>query len=358
MTIRITVLKRRSGEQRPDSSTHSPRALDQWVASKLKTPRLSHNLKNFQRAMMLLLLFVGIATTLGCRSLHNNRLTRGLTSARQYSLRGADYLQQRNYREAGPLFSEALKHSDADERAHWGMAEVLWSRDQCEKATDHMSRAAALSGNSPELLVRLGEMHLEEGKLDKALEQAETVLAQDRQNPQAWALKGQVLRRRELVDDAHDCYQLALIHDPQNAQTRMALAEIYQLLGRPQRSLATLDQLADNQPTEQIPARAWMLKGQALSALGQSVDAKECLQHAALCAGDTDAQVLLELAQIQYASGDLAEARLCLGRALRNNPNNPHALNFQSVLDRSFEDYSRGSAVPVKTVGFQDVRKN
>ncbi len=277
----------------------------------------------------------------GCRTLRTKRHTRNLTAARQLSLRGADHLQQQNYSEAEPLFSEALKHSYADERAHWGKAEVLWTQGQREQAIAHMNQAVELSGNNPDLLVRLGEMYLDEDQLEAALQQADLVLARDRQHPEAWALKGRVLRLRNALPDSLDCYQIALIHKPVNPDVRLALADIYDAMGRPQRALATLDQLADDQPTEQIPARAWMLKGQSLAALGQSAEARNCLQQAATCACESETELLLDLAQLQYESGDLAEARICLGRALRNNPHDPYALQFQNVLDQSFRQYSR-----------------
>lgn len=282
----------------------------------------------------------------GCRSLRSNRHTRHLAEARQLSLRGAGLLQEENYTEAGPIFSEALQHSTADERAHWGLAEVLWKGGSCSEATEHMARAAELSGKNPDLIVRLGEMQLDQGKLDAALEQAELVLSLNRQHAEAWALKGQVLRESDRLDESLDCFQRALILKPTNATARVALADIYHELGRPQRALATLDQLADYQPTEMIPARAWMLKGQALAALGEQNEAKQCLHLAAQCATGSETQLLLDLAQMQYAGGDLAEARVCLGRALQNNPNNPNALHFQNVLDRSFAEYSPEASVP------------
>lgn len=294
----------------------------------------------------------------GCRTLGSKRQTRELAAARQYSLRGADHLQQHNYQEAGPLFSEALKHSSADERAHWGLAEVLWMRGERIPAIEHMARAAELSGHNPDLLVRLGEMHLSEGDLERSLEQADLVLARDRQHAKAWELKGQVLRQRDLLEESLDCYQRALIYQPKNPAARVALADIYHVLGRPQRALATLDQLADDQPTEQIPARAWLLKGQALASLGQDVEAKNCWRHAALCAEEQEAQLLLDLAQLQYTSGDLAEARICLGRALKNNPDDPHALQFRNTLDRSFADYDMPASVPIRAAHWQRDRQD
>lgn len=305
-----------------------------------------YGMPNEARLLLVLTLSLHLLALGGCRTFRGDRHTRNLSEARQFSLRGAGLLQDNNYSEAESLFGEALSRSPADERAQWGMAEVLWRQGQQEKAVEHMSLAADLSGKNPDLLVRLGEMHYGQGEWDEALRQADEAISISRQHADAWALRGKVLRSRDQTEEALDCYQRALIHNPANSQARVAVAEIYHALGRPQRALATLDQLADNQPTEAIPARAWMLKGQALAALGERGDAKDCLRQATLCAECDDPQLMLELARLQYETGELAEARVCLGRALQSSPHDPDALNLQRVLDQSFDHMSGGYGRP------------
>ncbi len=243
------------------------------------------------------------------------------------------------------MFEQALGQSTADERAHWGMAEVLWEQAAEERAIAHMTQAAQLSGQNPDMLVRLGEMHATRGQLDIAAVQAEAALAMDRQHARAWALKGRVLKQQGEFHEALDGLQRALIHDPYSSDVRVQVAEIYAALGQPQRAMATIDQLADHQPTEAIPARAWMLKGQALAGMGQSQDATECLRQAALCADDQDHELLLELAQQYFSAGESAEARFLLGKVLKTNPNNPQARQFQNQLSASFAQ----SSPPVQT---------
>ncbi len=286
------------------------------------------------------MVMVGVALSavgVGCRALRDNRHTRALSMARQLSLRGAGMLQEENYEQAGPLFSEALRQSPADERAQWGMAEVLWEQGQRDDAIAHMETAVRLSGQSPELLVRLGQMYRQNGNLEASFLAAEKALQRDRQYYAAWSLKGAVLMDQQRFDDALDCYQRALIHRPDDAEARIALAELYQRLDRPQRALATLDRLADANPTSGLPAKAWMLKGQALAALGQSSEAKQCLRQAALCADDDDGELLIRLAELQSEFGELAEARVCLGRALQAGQDDPRLAGLQRKLDERFE---------------------
>lgn len=302
-----------------------------------------------------ILLLIAFGGT-GCRSLRSQRHIQKLSEARVLSLEGASHLEQENYQEARTLFSEALKHSPEDERAHWGMAEVLWKQGEFTPAAQHMAQATSISGENPDLLVRLGEMYLSEGSLPEALDQAERALARNRQHPEAWALKGQILRAQNELEESLECYLRALSYKPNNPSSRVALAEIYNVMGRPQRALATLDKLADDQSAELIPAKAWLQKGQAWSILGQTADAKKCWRHAALCANDSETDLLLELAKIQYSAGELAESRLCLGRALRNNPNNPLALSFQQQLDESFDKVSQDDKVAALPASWLDPR--
>jgi predicted Zn-dependent protease len=271
------------------------------------------------------------------------------------SLRGAEALQQKKYGDAETFFSEAIRQSPADERAQAGYAEVLRQKGQVQSATEHMTSAVEISGGNPDLVVRLGQMHLEQGELPLALAQADLALRNQRTHAGAWALKGDVLRQQRQLQDALDCYHRSLIYRADAPQVQIALAEIYRQLDKPQRALATLNNLADHHSPEQIPPRAWLLKGQALADLGEDAEATRCLRLATQYAGESQCGLLLELASAQYDCGDLAEARLCLGRVLRQEPTNPSALQLQSQLDQSFVQMAsdQNGKIPVMNVNFQ-----
>ncbi len=298
-------------------------------------------------------MFLLLVCTVGCRALRSNRQTRELAAARQMSLRGAEALQQKKFSDAESLFAEAIRQCPADERAQWGYAEVLWQRGQTEQATVHMLKAAETSGGNPDLVVRLGQMYLEQDDPARAIQQADLALRSQRTHSGAWALKGDSLRKQNQLQAAMDCYQRSLIHRPDAPAVQVATAELYRQLGRPQRALSTLDNLADHNPPEKIPPRAWMLKGLALADLGEDQEAKRCWRQAAQYASESQSELLLELASVQFANGDLAEARLCLGRVLQQDARNPRALGLQAQLDKSFAELSSGQG-EVKTlpVGF------
>ncbi len=291
----------------------------------------------------------------GCRAIRNHRQTREQGSARQLSLRGAEALQQQKYSDAESLFGEAIRQSPVDERAQWGYAEVLLQRGQLQPAIEHMTKAVATSGGNPDLVVRLGQMFLEQNELQRAGEQAEVALQIQRKHAGAWALKGDVLRQQRQLQEALDCYHRSLIYRSDAPQVQVALAEIYRQLGRPQRALATLDHLQDHLAPEQVPPRAWLLKGQALADLGENTEAQRCFHLASQYAGETQSGLLLELASVQHECGDLAEARLCLGRVLQHDPSNPGALQLQNQLDQSFIRMAadQSAKVPAMHVPYQ-----
>jgi len=300
------------------------------------------------RRVGLILALVGWSALVGCRVLRN-RDTRDLSSARQLSLRGADALQQRKYADAESLFVEALRQSPGDERAQWGYSEVLWQRGEQAQATQHMLKAADLSGGNPDLLVRLGQMYLEQDDLTRALQQADAALRSHRNNPAAWALKGDVLRAQGQLEPAIDCYHRALIYRPDWPDVQVTLAELYRLSNRPQRALATLDRLRDQRSGSQLPPRAQLLRGQALADLSQYEAARMCLRQATHALPDEQSDLLMEFAQVQYQLGDTIEASLCLGRLLKQKPDDLAALRLLSEVNQAL---ARGpeANVPIRTV--------
>jgi Tfp pilus assembly protein PilF len=259
-----------------------------------------------------------------------------MMAARQLSLRGADSLQQQKYNDAEALFAEALKNCPTDERAHWGMAEVLFHQGNHAAATRHMHDAVQLSQSNPDLLVRLGEMRLAEGQSQQALQQANMALESNRQHAGAWELCGCVHQQGGDWEKAMEAYHRSLMTDPNNPAVQMALARAYYEIGKPQRALATLERMSDLQAKEYQSAETWMLKGAALAKLGQMDESRLCLREAQQRADDGQAQVLLNLARLQAEQGDMASARTNLGRVLSKQPNLSEALLVQSELEQKF----------------------
>lgn len=257
-----------------------------------------------------MLILLSVAS--GCRVWRRPPVGEALAGARQLSLRGAESLQQEKWQDAETYFSEALKESGMDERAHWGFAETMWKKGDRVLATQHMKEAVRLSGGNPDLAVRLGQMQLEQGSLDEAAQQAKSALEVNRRHPGAWALQGDVLVAWQQWDKALASYHRALIYQPDFPAVQMAVAELYHRTDRPQRALATLDRLGDEHPLERMPVRAQWLRAESLARMGRIRESKQVLVSAEQRLAACDSDTILALAQTRYSLGDMAECQSLL----------------------------------------------
>ncbi|MFO0941907.1 MAG: tetratricopeptide repeat protein [Pirellulales bacterium] len=300
-----------------------------------------------------LILVIAICPFLGCRSFGQRKPNpMSMAAARQLRLRGADALQQQKYSDAEALFAESLRHSPNDEQAHWGLAEVLYQRGECNQAAQHMNEAAKISGNDPARLVRLGEMQMEAGQVDQAMVQADMALASDWQSAKAWELRGRVLEKRGQSQEAMEAYHRSLLSQPNNPAVQIALASIYLQLDRPQRALATIERMSDLQNPSYDKADTWLLKGTALARLGQTEESRHCLKEASQRVNGANCELCLQLAKLQSEVGDWSDARANLGRVLSQYPNHPDALLVQQQLEKRFrEQPGAGSTIPATGTG-------
>jgi tetratricopeptide (TPR) repeat protein len=255
----------------------------------------------------------------GCASLAKHKTDQTIVSARQLSLRGISASQQGQWREAEVFFSRACEMCPLDERIRYHYAETLWQLGSRQPAVAHMEEAVRLSGGNAELSVRLGDMYLASGDLQRAALQAELAIQTDRQLASAWALRGDVLREMGRDEDALASYHRAMSQQAHYPRVQLATAEIYSRQKRPARALATLRTLADGYPSGETPQQVVVLQGLALKELGRYDAAVELLAAAAK-QGPPSAELLVQLAETQWLAGDAANARLTLQSAITQSP--------------------------------------
>jgi tetratricopeptide (TPR) repeat protein len=194
-----------------------------------------------------------------------------------------------------------------------------------------MDEAVRLSGGDAGLLVQLGQMHLARGDRDRAQQCAQRAIAADRQSASAWALLGDTQRTAHNVEEALASYHRALTYEAFFPHVQLAVAEIYQSQGKPQRSLATLTALEDRYGTNQAPAEVFVAQGRALKQLGRFDDAALKLT-AAIARGSTHSDIFCELAEAQWQSGDAVNARLALASALEQSPQHARSLQLRQAM--------------------------
>jgi tetratricopeptide (TPR) repeat protein len=245
-----------------------------------------------------------------------------------------DAMQQGRWDEAERIFAGAVKACPDDERARGCYADTLWHRGACEQALVHMQQAVKLSGQDPQRLVQLGEMHLAMKQLGKASECADQAIAKNGRLSTAWALRGEVRMARGQFDDALADYHRSLAYSSHQPRVQMAVAQIYRRQTRPQRALSTLETLAEQYPPGEAPIDVVALQGTTLKALGRHQEAAEMLASAA-GRGSPSADLLFELSEAQFLSGDASAAEASLASALAQDPRHTAGLALRGQLEQS-----------------------
>lgn len=216
---------------------------------------------------------------------------------------------------AKDLLLRAVQQGPTDVDARQRLAEVLWKSGAEDEALQHVDAAVRLAPHDANTLVWAGEMRLARGQLDVAVASAEAAIAHDQNCAPAWSLRGRARRRCNELELALADLQQSLRYNPQAPEVLLESAELQYQLGRPERCLTTLHRLLDIYSPGDEPRRALWLEGLAFQAIDRPSDAVASL-YAASQRGDSQPDLLYQLAVAQQAMGDLASARATAREAL------------------------------------------
>ncbi|MCO8125530.1 tetratricopeptide repeat protein [Stieleria sp. TO1_6] len=256
-----------------------------------------------------------LAASGGCRAISRIGESRQSLTARKMSRQGMQAMHHGHWDAAEQLFSDALTISDADDRAHRGLSEAYWKRDQRESAITHMEKAVQLSAADPRLVGRLGQMYLQVGRLDDAQRQSEIALAAERNSAEIWALRGDCLKESGDHEQALAAYHRALAIQPDFVDAKLQIAELYLNNDQYDRLLATLDQIDSSGDESIVPTRVHMLRGIAMRNLDRPELAVEHFAKASK-SDPTRAEPHLQLAAIELENGKPDSASLSIARAM------------------------------------------
>ncbi|KAA1260591.1 cellulose synthase subunit BcsC [Rubripirellula obstinata] len=250
---------------------------------------------------------------------------------------------------AESLFTDALDISQADDRAHWGLAESYWNRGDKELAAQQMEQAVRLSAGDPRFVGRLGEMYLELGRLAEADQHSQMALSGSRDSPEAWRLRGDCLRAAGQADEALGAYHRALALQPDFPAVQIQAADIYRSQERFDRLLATLDQLEDSMGADKTPSRADLLQGIALRKMGRSGEARRSFVRAGQ-KDPGDAAPHLELAMLALDEGDFVSADLFVQTALSIDPAKVEEERWATIFEQQQQQRLAADRNPVSTL--------
>lgn len=252
----------------------------------------------------------------GCSTLRKPKLVPdSVATCRQLSCEGVAAMERGHYEHAHELLEKAVTASPGDIDARRQLAEVLWRSGARQEAVAHMQAAVSLDTRHASTVVRAGEMLLGVGATDRARARANEAIALDGTLPTAWALRGRASRQQGDLESALADLQQALRFAPHAPDVLQDAAELQYQLGRPQRSLATVQHLLELSPPASQPREALWLAGLAYGAVNRHDDAVATLQ-AATERGDPHPELLCQLAHAQRAAGQPAAAAATVRQAL------------------------------------------
>ena len=278
-----------------------------------------------------LLLALAVCAAAGCRSLSRSRDNPDLDASRRLASQGVDAIQHNRWDEGEAFLRQSLELHPHDDRTHRQYAETLWRRGDTNRALSHMEKALRLSGGDPTLRAQLGERYLSLNNLAAAELQARQSLQDNPRLAEGWALLGDVQKQRGQWADALASYHQATHHRGRYPKVQLAIAEIHQLQGRHQRSLATLRALAEGYPPHQTPPHVNYLQGLALKEMGRYESATEQLLLARN-RGPAHSDLLFHLADAQWRGGDSQEAHRNLAAALAMDPQHVASRRLQTQI--------------------------
>jgi tetratricopeptide (TPR) repeat protein len=267
----------------------------------------------------------------GCRLPgHEGPAPKSLVECRRLSQQGVAALDRGRQPDAEALLAKAVAACPADAEARRHYAEALWRRGARTEAVAQLEESGRLAGDDAVVWSRLAEMYLANGQLDLAWKNAERAIDLDPRLPSAWAIRGGVFRSSSQPGEALTCYLRALGYAPKDRAILTEVAELYRQQNEPERSLQTLQCLADTYSPGEEPAQLEQFLGQTYLALGRYDDAVESFSLA-VTRGKPTAEMLCQLGEAQLLAGNLTEAATTAERALALQPRNPQSL---ALLER------------------------
>jgi tetratricopeptide (TPR) repeat protein len=252
-----------------------------------------------------------------CASLRNRSpVDEDMAYARRLTQQGVDESLHGNWAHAEQQFRDALRRCPENCEAREKLAECLWKRGEAKQAIGEMTQAIQLSGgHDVSMLVALGEMYFQTGQVDEAGRLADRAIELDSQNPRAFKLSGAVEQRRGNLAGALATFHRALAYAPNDAELRLATAQVYYQLDRPLRTLASLDRIDELEAARPLSIRALHLQGLALIGLQRHHEAVDALLAAHTMCDTPSADILIDLASAQMKAGQYSDAQLTIQQA-------------------------------------------
>lgn len=136
---------------------------------------------------------------------------------------------------------------------HYLMGQLSYLDDDFEKARKNFSVAGDLSANpEPELHIKLAELFIQSGDLEKAIRETGRALEVVPGNLNYLLLKAGALEALGKVSEAEENYASVLKSDPARLDTVLPLASLYVTAGRAPEAISALEAFTARRPAEPV----------------------------------------------------------------------------------------------------------
>jgi tetratricopeptide (TPR) repeat protein len=268
----------------------------------------------------------------GCRFPgRDGPVPQSLVDCRRLSQQGVAAMDRGQQQTAETLLAKAVAACPVDAEARRQYAEALWRRGARPEAMTQLQEAVRLTGEDATLWSRLAEMNLACGQLENARQNAERAIDLNPKLPGAWTVRAGVLQADGRLQQALDDYIRALGYSPKDREILMAVAEIYRQMNQPDRSLQTLQTLADTYSPGEEPGQLLFRMGNAYVALGRYDDGVESLSAAVTREKNPTPDMYCALGEAEFLAGHADEAVAAARQALVLQPQ--HSLS-RNLLNR------------------------
>ncbi len=246
----------------------------------------------------------------GCKHDPNVQKQKYLESGQRYEKEG-------KYREATIQFSNALKVDRNFAPAHYELAKTYIQLGSMIAAYQELQRTVSLNPGNIPARVDLGNMLLAGGLPDRAKEQANTILAAQPNNADAYALLSHIAQKQGDAQQALTLIQKAIALDPQKSSYHTALGVLQATTpGSAKSGEGELEQaiaLNAKDPSARIAFAEVLAKGGNLSGAEQQI-------QAAIQAKPDDLQARALLAALYMKENNQAKAEQTLVQAAKDMP--------------------------------------
>ena len=301
-------------------------------------PTLHHK----QLAVFVTLVAIVLSSLTGCRLFSPRVTLETLTTAAEIERRGDQLYKSGQYKAAADRFEEAAAMVTSDQLVRRKLADTYWAENRYNAAIAAMRTAIKLANPvfdreiRQEWFVRLAEMYLDVGNVDRALHWVDRAIEENPQMLPARVVRGSIFARVQsynaALEDYH--YALSLMAEESSAErvrVEIEVARIYSQQQRPHRVLAMTSAIDPRtlQPTQAMDVH--LIRAMALRDRQRFADAVRELQQI-LVLDANHAQAHFVLASTYWQRGDIVRAQSSLAEVFRLNPNHPAALRLQQQM--------------------------